>query len=526
MTPSISSVAWYSIPAPLLWPLLPAVCMLAAGIWLALLHRYTTATWFLAAFALLAGVFAASLDPYLNLWDEQFHALVARNLALDPFKPMLYTETPYQVRPGMWTHGTIWLHKQPLFLWQMALFIKVLGPSVWAVRLPSVLLFSLMPLMVFSMGRFFANARVGWIAALLSSTSFFVYELISGRFATDHNDVVFLVYTTASLWAFTRYLKKPAWQNAVLVGVLAGAAVMVKWLPGLLVFAGWGAWLLAGRHRVVARLWWHVALAFAVSVVLVVPWQVYTLMAFPTEARFELEYNSRHFNEVIEGHGGGWFFHFKALEDLYGSGDAMIAVVLAAIVLFPLLVRRTEVVAPLAWVVVPYVVFTLAATKMKAFCLPAAPVVWMSLAVVIDRLLSLVPDTNRRWLKGPKLLGGLAVWLTVAFLMFNLNEMARVRFLPDSPELAARLKQQQLLTAIDAMKQAWAGNNRVLVFTNFRLQAPGLSFYAGCNVYGYVPSKTQVEQFLSDGKQVWFINGGTLPDYLAQNQEVKVVNVE
>lgn len=53
------------------------------------------------------------IDPFIHLWDEQFHALVAYNMISDPFNPMLYKNPllPYGCRN--WTSNYIWLHKQP-----------------------------------------------------------------------------------------------------------------------------------------------------------------------------------------------------------------------------------------------------------------------------------------------------------------------------------------------------------------------------------------------------------------------------
>jgi len=50
--------------------------------------------------ALGVRIFAAMLDPFLNTWDEQFHALVAKNMMANPFKPMLYAES----------HFALWLY--------------------------------------------------------------------------------------------------------------------------------------------------------------------------------------------------------------------------------------------------------------------------------------------------------------------------------------------------------------------------------------------------------------------------------
>ena len=47
---------------------------------------------FLIITALLAFSFAALLDPFLNIWDERFHALVGKNLMKHPLMPTLYDD--------------------------------------------------------------------------------------------------------------------------------------------------------------------------------------------------------------------------------------------------------------------------------------------------------------------------------------------------------------------------------------------------------------------------------------------------
>src|SRR5436190_21960327 len=54
-------------------------------------------------------IFAALLDPYLNLWDEQFHALVAKNMILHPFKPTLNENPAFEISFS-WVNGHVWLH--------------------------------------------------------------------------------------------------------------------------------------------------------------------------------------------------------------------------------------------------------------------------------------------------------------------------------------------------------------------------------------------------------------------------------
>jgi 4-amino-4-deoxy-L-arabinose transferase-like glycosyltransferase len=82
----------------------------------------------------------ANLDHFLILWDEQYHALVAKNMLKNPFKPTLYPVELLDYDYRNWSANYIWLHKQPLFLWQIALSLKIFGTTELAVRLPSILL--------------------------------------------------------------------------------------------------------------------------------------------------------------------------------------------------------------------------------------------------------------------------------------------------------------------------------------------------------------------------------------------------
>src|SRR5690606_2197726 len=64
----------------------------------------------------LLAYFMASLDPFLNLWDEQQHALVAKHMADRPFYPTLYDRPLIGYDYKMWIANHVWIHKQPLFL--------------------------------------------------------------------------------------------------------------------------------------------------------------------------------------------------------------------------------------------------------------------------------------------------------------------------------------------------------------------------------------------------------------------------
>ncbi len=275
---------------------------------------------FVAAF-LIRFLFARA-DPFLHNWDERFHALVARNLVHDPLEPMLIANpvTAYDFRD--WKANHVWLHKQPLFLWQMALSLKVFGTSELALRLPSVLMGSLMVLMTFRITFLLtADTVVALLAAVLLCFSNFHLALVAGIRAMDHNDVALGFYVLASLWAWAEHRRKPAWGWAALVGAFAGCAVLNKWLVGLTVFLGWGVDILLSvmRRSDVRRDAARFLFALLVCGAVFVPWQVYITRHFPEEARYEYAYNNRHLTEAVEGHAGSAWTYVENVPEFFGA---------------------------------------------------------------------------------------------------------------------------------------------------------------------------------------------------------------
>jgi Dolichyl-phosphate-mannose-protein mannosyltransferase len=199
--------------------------------------------------AFLLRLLIISLDPYLHDWDERFHALVAKNMISHPFIPMLRVYPVMDYDPAAWCCNHIWVHKQPLFLWQMAASMKLFGVHIFAMRFPSAVLGTATVFFTYEIARYWTkNAYVAFLSALLLTFSFYQLELMSGRLKLDHNDIAFMFYFTGAIWAFVKYIKsRYALKWAILVGVLAGCAILVKWLTAFLIFGGWALYLFQ-RH--------------------------------------------------------------------------------------------------------------------------------------------------------------------------------------------------------------------------------------------------------------------------------------
>ena len=285
-----------------------------------------TKTKYIIALLVIAGfglrLFMARADPYLHDWDERFHALVAENMMHHPFTPMLRVNPVIPYNPYNWCDNHIWVHKQPLFLWQMALSMRISGVSERTMRLPSVLMGTLMILLLFRIAVLFTGNRLTSLiaAGLLAFSNVFI-NLSAGIQGQDHNDLAFCFYVLASIWAYTEYIRSPKWYWVLLVGLFSGCAVLNKWLLGWLVFLGWGVHcLLRIRKERMRKEWLHLVIALFVSCVIFLPWQWYIFHAFPKEAAYEMAFNRRHITEALEGHDGTVFYYVSHFYAVFGNG--------------------------------------------------------------------------------------------------------------------------------------------------------------------------------------------------------------
>jgi 4-amino-4-deoxy-L-arabinose transferase len=438
--------------------------------------------------------------PFMQLWDEQFHALVAKNMAENPFHPQLYKTPLLPYDYTNWSGNATWLHKQPWFLWQMALSIKLFGNNIWAVRLPSLLMASFFPVMVFQLGRAVWDHKTALFGGLFAASGFFLTWLTVGLKATDHNDVAFLFYVTASLLVWVKYTQKPTWRNALWVGALVGIAVLNKWLTGLFAFLVWGLWLLFhADFRCNILRWKHFSAAVLLALMVFVPWQIFVLWQYPLEAQFEMEFNSRHFFEVLEGHAGPWHYHFSNLGYLYGLQELLGGWILMGPALFFLLwmpKRMPQIVGPWTLAVFfVYVFFSVAATKMPAFPYLTAAFWMLAVGALLARLHTLVDRAS--YLKLPAIvLLAIGLLFNTSFLDFN-----RVRNLADNPYFEGRLHNHEILKNLDELLPP--GENWV-VFNTASWEGSLAMFYTNRNtvVYDQLPTVRQIEDLKARGCQI------------------------
>ncbi len=347
-------------------------------------ERYNWCLLFIIFAGLLLRIFI-SFDLFLHEWDERYHALVAKNLTTNPYSPMLYNLPLLSYDFKNWTANHIWVHKQPVPIYTIALSLLLFGKNVIALRLPSIILSTIGIFTTYKIGSLLESKRVGLIAAFLFSINGLILELTGGRVATDHIDVFFCSLISLAVYFLLYGVKRKSNLYFCLGFVCTSAAILTKWLPALIVLP---IWLLFSYRKVTNKTLFYYFLSFSVSVfILVIPWQLYVQNNFPVEAEWEYFYNKLHIFEGLGEHDKPFFYHWNRMRIIFGEG-----------VYIPLIwfvyqqfknwkSANTVGLILLSWIFIPYIFFSIVATKMQGYIIFCAPAIFIIIGIFINKLL-------------------------------------------------------------------------------------------------------------------------------------------
>lgn len=469
----------------------------------------------------LARAAVAMADPFLHDWDERFHALVAKHLMANPGRPVLRANPilPYKIRD--WSTNHVWLHKPPLFLWQIALSLALFGISELAVRLPAIVLGALLVVPVFGLGNRLFGKMGAYAGALLAAFAYYDLELTAGVFVADQNDASFVFYVTLSLWAYVEYVASGRSRRWVwLIGAAVGAAILTKWLTGLLVFAGWGlTLLLTASLRRSGRAWADLALAAGLALALALPWTFYTHWAFPQESAWEQAYNFRHIFEVVEGHDGPPYFYLAQFGEHYGHWAWLpLLVGLAAVIRQPRAAAYRTAVG--TWLVVVYGFFSLVAqTKMSSFvyCLGGL------LYALMGGGLTLMAIEASRWLRRPA--GQVLTPVLLLGTLYSLHwPTLRATHSRANAATVAKRGNTEIYRKLD-----WAVPPGYVVLNAVWREDIDAMFYSDRTVYGSCPDERTYRALKAQGVRFAAFDSSStasLPAYIRRDPDVRHIPVQ
>jgi 4-amino-4-deoxy-L-arabinose transferase-like glycosyltransferase len=378
----------------------------------------------------IVGIAAVALFANLGatrLWDQD-EAFFARTAV--EMKQRNEWIVPY-------FNGELFAHKPPLMFWLMRLGYMFFGVNEFAARFWSAVFGVATALLVYRLGQRIFNAQVGLWAGLAMATAL-MFDVVA-RAATADSFLVF--FSTLALYVFARRenwedadsrhaasdnFSPLPWRMCAAMYAAMGLAVLVKGpigvlLPGSVI----GLYLLmretadraSGSNvrtdrvllflrrlapgRIIQAIWcMRPFTAMAAVAIVSGPW--FALVGWRTGGDFLRDFFGVHnfgrFMGAMDNHGGGiWYYLPAIVVGFFPWSIFSIPMVLD-------LTRRCRGVELrqggskflACWIVVYVGFFSVAATKLPNYVLPAYPALALATACLIDRWLTR-PDSVHRW---------------------------------------------------------------------------------------------------------------------------------
>lgn len=453
----------------------------------------------------LLRLFTAS-DLYLHCWDERYHALVAKNMMQEPWKPYLYKTALLPFDYTNWTSNHIWLHKQPLSLWLMAISMKLFGVNEYALRFPSILSSTMCIGFVYYIGAYFYNYKTAFLAAFFFAINGLVIEVCSGRVATDHPDTLFLFFVLLSILLTLKFIEQRNSILNLLVGIGLGAALLTKWLPALIVLPLYCMLLWGSKKFSLRQMVAYLSIVICTALIVFLPWQFYIHSKFPLEAAWESAYNSRHIFETLEGQGGAWYYYLNRIRIDYG--ELIYLPIIWLLYHFWKNQRDVKTLVLIVWIFIPLLVYSYAATKMNGYLLILSPALFMVTAAFFFVVQESLEHTNYQWVK--KIVLILLIGLPIRYCLERVKPF--------------QLKDRKPQWVV-ALKNWHSGENPKTVLLGYKAPIEAM-FYTNAIAYEYIPTANVIIKLQQLGYKIFINEMSSLPKELRNIKELTFISLK
>lgn len=352
-------------------------------------------------------------------WDEAIYASVAKEMILRGDYLSLHL------------NGQYWPEKTPLGIWLLGVAYEVFGISEFSARVSSAWFGLLSVVLIYLAGRRLFNPWTGFLAGLfLAGNLHFLTVARMGML-----DIPLFFFISASLYLFMRGLDRP--EAFLWSGAAMGLAAMTKgaagFLPLLVIFP---YLLLSAQHPLLRRIeFWGMIL---ISLLIALPWHIQQILAHGrdfTDAYFGHHLFARA-GSAIEGHSGTVFFYVKYMaEHFFTPWWCLSLLVLPAFGLKTVLPWAEKRAQPafflLLWLILPFMFFSLAGTKVAGYIIPC----YFPLALITAKLS--VDHLHLAWFR--KLFAAVMAATLIHLALFFPLRMIIVDKSPEVKELAAEV---------------------------------------------------------------------------------------
>jgi 4-amino-4-deoxy-L-arabinose transferase-like glycosyltransferase len=249
---------------------------------------------------------------YLHTWDERFHALVAKNLIENPFKPSLISENLLALESTDWSCNYIWLSKPPLALWNIALSLNIFGLNELGVRLPSLIFGTASVLLTYKICLLLYNKKLAIFAAFFHGVNGLILDVSGGKISSDHVDTLFLFLSQISFFFLIKFIYEKSTQNLLFSGMLAGFCFLTKWSLAFFIPIVLIVFFILFKYTFLQKVKYSLYF-FAAFFTIVFPWIFYALLNFPEEMKFMLGQIFMPVSNVIQNHSGPFYYYLNSI---------------------------------------------------------------------------------------------------------------------------------------------------------------------------------------------------------------------
>jgi 4-amino-4-deoxy-L-arabinose transferase len=461
---------------------------------------------------ILGGLFLriyVSSDGYLHEWDEKYHALVAKNMMQHPLKPTLIENPALGYDYKNFTANHIWLEKGPVPLLAISLSLKLFGLSEFSVRIPSIILSLLAVYLTYLIAQMLFDKKTAILAAFFHSINGYLIELTGGGYSSDHVETAFLFYTELSFFLVTFYLvKKRSIFIAVLIGLATGFAILSKWSPALLVFPVWIIGVYFSKNISNKTFFLDLTVAFVTVVVLVLPYEVFTLINYTAEASHVIKKFLFAYTSSLEGHSAPWYYYINQIGIIFG--EAIFIPLLLS--LFQIAKKQVNwrIIFLTSWWLIPTVIFSMAETKRSTYLLISAPSFFIILSYYC------IYFYQRRDLIKPK-------WAINLLLLFLIGLPIRYSFERVKPFQIIE-RNPQWVADLKTLNKILGTENNIVIFN--MVHNTEAMFYTDYTVYKDIPTLKQINILKKKGYRI-IINDAdsSLPDRIKNIPGIEIITL-
>ncbi len=449
---------------------------------------------------LLLRVFAGT-DLYLHTWDEQFHALVAKNLLKHPLIPTLYDNPvlPYDYRNYTVSH--IYLEKGFIPLWIISASVEIFGTNEIAVRIPSIIISLLSVYLTYLISSLLFDKKTGLLAAFFHSINGLLIALAGGRVSSDHIETFFIFFVELGIYiTFLYIIKKQNTWLSVLIGVLTGLGVLCKWFPALIVILIWTIGFVLSKKFTLKEFMLNGILVIAGCFIVVCPWIIYIRVRFPHESAWIIHKILLRYSDVVEGHSAPFYYYICKIGLVFGE-----LIYIPLLYSFYHILRKKadwKIMTLTLWWVIPVLVFSFASTKRYTYLMPAAPAFFILLSCYWLYFYNMRDYARYKWMI--YILLFLLVALPVRYSVERIKPFDR---LERNPEWTRQLRSLNKIEDENAVLFNIENNIRAM-------------FYTGHTVYPVIPTNEQIDSLTARGYKVYINNDDNIPAGIINNPDV------